>query len=80
MHAEFSVVAKVQLNRETSKPVQETPCKYTGLMFSINPPLAAMAPGNTEQMLLILSVKMSYCSFVKKHPWAGYLTSLSIRE
>ena len=71
MHAEFSVVAKVQLNREASKPVQETPCKYTGFMFSINPPLAAMAPGNAEQMLLILSVIMSYHSLVKEHPCVG---------
>ena len=66
VHAEFSVVAKVQLNREASKPVQKTPCKYTGFMFSINPPVAAMAPGIQSKCCLILSVIMSYHSLVKE--------------
>ena len=44
VQAEFSVVESEQLNTEASEPVQVTPCKYIGFMFSINPPLAAMAP------------------------------------
>ena len=44
MHAEFAVVAKEQLSKESSEPVQVTPCRYTGFRSSIKPPLAAMAP------------------------------------
>lgn len=44
VHAVRSVVAKEQLNREVSEPVQVTPCKYIGFTFSVKPPLAAMAP------------------------------------
>ena len=45
VHAEFAVVAKEQLSKESSEPVQVTPCRYTGFRSSIKPPLAAMAPG-----------------------------------
>ena len=44
MHAEFAVVAKEQLSKESSEPVHVTPCRYTGFRSSIKPPLAAMAP------------------------------------
>ena len=44
MHVVGSVVAKEQLNREVSEPVQVTPCKYIGFRFSLKPPLPAMAP------------------------------------
>ena len=44
VHVESSMVAKEQLNTEASEPVQVTPCKYIGFMFSIKLPLAAMAP------------------------------------
>ena len=44
MHVVGSVVAKEQLNREVSEPVQVTPCKCIGFMLLVEPPLAAMVP------------------------------------
>ena len=44
VQTEFSVAAREQLKSEASEPMQVTPCKYTGFMFSIKPPLAAIAP------------------------------------
>ena len=63
VHAVGSVVAREQLNREVSEPVQVTPCKYIGFRFSVKPPLAAMAP----EIQSIHTLLKLLCIFQYKH-------------